>query len=988
MQGIFYLQSSYSMLENMIPLEQLIKTAKSYGYKFIALSDSQLHGSYELFKLADKYDIKAILGLEVKVLEPNETTFLIYVKEDIGYENLLKIAHLKAKNHQFDLNDLVKYQKGLIFITAGYNSIIDQTILYGNEDVVIEYITKYNNLFDNFYVGVSLNYEIQKNILAQKIYNICENKFKMLPIHQTSYLNDEDKEVFESLVKINNINNEISSQVSYKMLTIEEINSNFSKYNLLKKHSNNLVNSINFKLKFPKFEMPIYETNRNVSNKEFLKALAEVGLERRLKLNKITNYQPYLKRLEHELNVICNMNFENYFLIVYDFVKYAKDNNILVGPGRGSAAGSLVAYCLGITNVDPIKYDLMFERFLNPARMSMPDIDLDFPDNKRDLVIDYVKEKYGEEHICSISTFTSFQLKSSIRDIARVKNINPSRVNGIVEAVVKNKYDKTDREIISILNTASKIEGLYRQTGTHPAGIILSKQKLTKYIPMQTGAFDFNQSQYDMNTLEKLNLHKIDFLGIRNLAIISDIITSLEKQNIKINLDNIPLDDEKTFKLLANADTTGIFQLESRGMREVLKKLKPKQFEDIVATLALYRPGPMQNIDIYIARKNGTKFNYIHKDLEPILKKTYGIIIYQEQIMQIAQSFAGYDLFDADMLRVGVSKKSSQILEEERVKFVNGAIKQGYSEELAQNIYNYIVKFADYGFNRSHSVSYGLVAYQMAYLKANYYKTFMQQLLNNVIGNETQTNDYITELRGRKIKIYSPNLNISTNKYEIYKEGLIMPLTAIRGVSDKTVKEIMKERNKKVFNDFLETKERLSKIINSRQFENLIISGALDYFGYNLETLLENKDLTNIGYERFIKDFKLRESSNVISFSEKMNLEKNVLGINIKYSLTKYLDNVKLPKNTFQVSEIPKSFTQFNLIGFIKRIDFIKTKSNTDMAFITISDNISELDITVFSNEVKNITEIKVDEIVVVNIKTSTYNNKTSYIYQKHLKIN
>ncbi|HHT55677.1 MAG TPA: DNA polymerase III subunit alpha, partial [Acholeplasma sp.] len=545
--------------------------------------------------------------------------------------------YLKSQDRSLTLEQLIKHQKGLIVVSAGYNSLIDQTILYGNEKEVVNYINKYNEVFDDFYLGLSINYEIQRKVSIKYLYNLAiENNYKMLLSHQTNYLKNEDKYVYEALTKIVDINNEVSEFADFSMLSFEDAATIFAKYPELLKHQTKLINDINFSLPKIKYEMPTFKNKNNINSKDFLHKLAHAGLSRRLKLSKITNYKPYVERLNHELNVIKQMNFENYFLIVYDFVKYAKQNNILVGPGRGSAAGSLVSYTLGITDIDPIKYNLMFERFLNPERTSMPDIDLDFPDNKRDEVINYVKEKYGEEHIASITTFSTLQVKSSIRDISRVLKIPLDRVSGIIQAVEKNRVDKTDFEVAKVLDIASKISGLYRQTGTHAAGIILAENNLFESIPMQKGAFKFAQSQYDMETLEKLGLIKIDFLGIRNLTTIADIIENLKFKGIKIDLNNLSLNDKKTYDLLSIGNTTGIFQLESGGMRRVLQKLKPQNFEDIVATLALYRPGPMANIDIYISRKNGAKFSYLHNDLKEILSPTYGIIIYQEQIMQIA----------------------------------------------------------------------------------------------------------------------------------------------------------------------------------------------------------------------------------------------------------------------------------------------------------------------------------------------------------------
>ena len=416
----------------------------------------------------------------------------------------------------------------------------------------------------------------------------------------------------------------------------------FSEYKDVVENLDSVFDPISFKPVKPKFKLPKVFEDTSIDSRVFLRDLCEMGLRKRAKIEKIKDIDSYKSRLNYELSTIDQMGYNDYFLVVWDFVKYAKTNQIMVGPGRGSAAGSLVSYCLGITDVDPIKYDLLFERFLNPERISMPDIDLDFPDNRRDEVIQYVKEKYGKKRVLSITTFSTLQVKSSIRDICRTQNITQAETNKIVKQAT-SAYDITDSRTLELLDLAKRIEGLPRQTGTHAAGIILSNEDLSKIIPFQKGASDLYQSQFEASDLEALGLLKIDFLGIRNLSIITNVLKLIETQkNIKIDIQKIDMSDKKTYELLSSGDTQGIFQLESPGMRRVLTKLKPNTFEDIVAILALYRPGPMDNIDTYIDRRNSKAFDYIDASLEEILKPTYGIIIYQEQIMKIANTFANY----------------------------------------------------------------------------------------------------------------------------------------------------------------------------------------------------------------------------------------------------------------------------------------------------------------------------------------------------------
>ncbi|MCR1809292.1 DNA polymerase III subunit alpha [Haploplasma modicum] len=986
MQGVLYLQSSYSMLKSLIPLKELVNFSLENKYKFIALTDESLHGFKELFDLTKDQPIKPVIGLPIEVIEPNQTNFLVYLKNKEGYENFLKLSSMKELGHKFNLYDLVTYQKGLIFVSSGFDSIINKTIIYGNELEAVNYLDQFNTLFDDFYVGVSSNHQIDLNVTLPFLSLNLKNQFKILPVHQTNYLLEEDKKVYETFIKIDNSKNELLTNEKRSFIKIDELNDIYNNYPKVKESLDNFLNSITFIYPKINFRMPKFDTPNNLSEKEYLSNLSLAGLKRRLQINDITNkdlVNKYIKRLEEELKVIDQVGFNDYFLIVYDFILYAKKNGVLVGPGRGSAAGSLVSYSLGITDVDPIKYNLMFERFLNPNRVTMPDIDIDFPDNKRDFVIDYVRNKYGNNHICSISTFSTLAVRSSVRDIARVLNVKQDRLVGIINAVLNNKVEESDLETKEVALIASKIEGLYRQTGTHAAGIILSDNDLTKSIPLQKGPFSFMQSQYDAQTLEELGLIKIDFLGIKNLAIIKEILENLLKRNIKIDLDRLNLEDEKTFKLLSSGDTTGIFQLESYGMRNVLQKLKPSNFEDIVATLALFRPGPMANIDIYIKRKEGAKFNYLHDDLKDILKSTYGIIIYQEQIMEIAKVFAGYSLFDADSLRAGISKKNLGILENERIKFIKGSIKKGYDKKLANDIFEYILKFADYGFNRSHSVSYSLVAYQMAYLKANHYLEFMRVLLNSVIGNENQTTIYLDELKQMGFKIYAPDLNLSTNKYLIYKGGVIMPLTQVKGIGLKTYESLLSRRGNQKFTSYNDIKERLKDDINQSQLSNLIYSGALDFLNLNRKTLIENISYETVLAEKIIKDYIFNIVSDY-SFVDNQKYEKESLGYNVKFDILHVIKG--LEKNNKKILLIDKLNLKnpgiYQTAGIIINKKLHITKKGSKMMFIELSDSKNQLDILVFDRLIESVTAIDKNKIIVITIKKDIYQGRDSYILE------
>ena len=985
MFGVLYLQSAYQMLKNSIPLETLIKKVKTGGYDFIALSDENLHGMYQLFKEAPKHQLKPVLGLKVTVqLDLVESGFLIYVKNNKGYENLLKLILLKQDN-KLTLSDLATHQEGLMFVTSGQDSEIDRLIKHDLLEEAYGYLLLLKKTLKDFYVGLSLDSFDQEMKIGPTLSKMSDQaKVIVLPIHQTSYLDEAHVEVYEALIKIEDERNEKIKDANYQLMNKEELETLFFDYPLVFSSLSDFINQITFTWNPPIFEMPDYPLSEGTSS-QFLRSLAIVGLKKRLKKIENANQKVYQDRLLFELDVIHKMGFDNYFLIVYDFVKYAKTNGILVGPGRGSSAGSLVAYCLGITDVDPITYDLLFERFLNPDRISMPDIDMDFPDDKRDQVLNYVKEKYGKEHMVSIVTFGTFAVRSSIRDIARVMKIDNSRVNGIIARVNNQDIDQTDEEMVRLLKVAEQIEGLPRHTGTHAAGMILAKQDLTRYIPLQKGTNDFYQSQFEQKDLEALGLLKIDFLGIRNLSIIDEVCHLILKENPQFSLIDIPLHDVKTYELLEKSDTSGIFQLESSGMRAVLRKLKPNTFEDIVAILALYRPGPMDNIGEYIERRNGKAFDYLHDDLKPILEKTYGIIVYQEQIMRIAHEFAGYTLAEADILRRGVSKKDKAVLEDERIRFTRQCIKQGYSEKIAIEIYDYIVKFADYGFNRSHSVAYALVAYQMAYLKANYFAIFMTSLLSNVIGNDQTTNEYLNELRKQNIKILSPHIQISTQHYIYQNQSIYLPLLAIKSIGRQTVQKIMDIRKEGPFIDYQDFKLRVKKEINEKNLEMLIHSGALDCFGLNHQTMIANKQIDQAGYELYITDFKMKMQEDY-SFREKATFELESLGFYVLYHpMVAYQDTVE-KLNLKPLSYLEKNQSADVLAFFISQ-KIIKTKQGKEMAFIELDDGSSQIEATLFTETYLSYKNDLNNDIKIFKIKANVYKNQRTYVIESMKKV-
>ena len=949
MNSYIYGQSEYNILNNAIHLQDYILKNKEYGFDAITLTDPNLYGAYKFLHECEINNIKAILGLEFDIVrDGNYYKMLAYAKDLNGYKSLVKISsESKINNKKYSIEEL-KEMEGLIFISPFFNSEFFNHI--ENHDLIIKLYNEYNQLSD-FGIGISLQ-EKSSIPLAHELYEICvENDFKAYPIHQTLYLEKEDNIVYESLKKIAQ-NNDIKKG-NYSLVSKEELDYEFFGYDMLDHYMDELISKVSYYMPHTKTSLPHFPNDRGLTSKEYLRELCEKGLNKRFQKEHHKSYEAYVDRLNYELNVISKMGYDDYFLIVWDYVLFAKKQKVMVGPGRGSACGSLVAYSLGITNVDPLKFDLLFERFLNPERVSMPDIDMDFPDDKRDLVISYVKDKYGKNNVCNISAFGTFQLKSSLRELGKALNIDNSKLNVLIKIAASAKdFDslcekfKTNEDILTLLKVGKKIENLPKHISTHAAGIILSEEPLTELVALQPGINNLLQAQWESQDLAYIGLLKMDFLGIRNLSIIDNISKEIEGLN-NISIQYLPLNDSKTFKLLSRADTLGVFQLESDGIKKVLSKLQPTNISDIVAVLALYRPGPMDQIDEFIARKNGKPFNYIHKDLEPILKSTYGIIVYQEQIMLIAHDFAGFSLGEADVLRRAVSKKDEATLNKERENFVKHCKANNYDEDSANKIYDYIVKFANYGFNKSHAVGYALLSYQMAYLKANYFNIFMAKILNNVIGSQSEIVKYINYAKARGIKIYKPNINISTQSFIQYKDGLIFPLLGIFGIGNVLTNQIIENRKAKNYQSIDDFKSRVDA--NSQAIEQLIYSGAFDSFNHTKKYLIDAANNNLSLYSQHLDDvINLKEDE--FSDDELKHLEAKALGFNIEYDNFK---NITLLHKNYSANYIRKQIKEKNirtLVEFVK-LKEIKTKKNDLMLVGSLTDSQTELDFVMFSKQ-------------------------------------
>ena len=948
MYSPLFVKTDYSLLSSLIKVDDLIENLKKKNISSCAVVDNNLYGTMEIVHKFEKAGIKPIIGLDLNKI-------LLYVKNETGYYNLVKIETLKNEE-KLDIEALKKYSEGLICICFDKDTFI-----------------KFKDIYELIYIGV-------KNKQEEEQYKEFETVF----INKTLYL---EKPLYKYLPYVFMIRDgkTISDGIEFTYQDNHLFTSDEASFRVsLKSITNTLKISDACSISFKKeLFMPKYDVE---DSKEFLKSLSLKGLTRRLNGNVPKNY---LERLEYELNIILKMHFEDYFLVVYDYIKYAKQNGILVGPGRGSAAGSLVSYCLGITDVDPIKYNLLFERFLNPERITMPDIDTDFPDNRRDEVISYVKEKYGEKNVAGIITFGTLGGRASVRDVGRVLMVPPKYLDIICKKIpfkgtlkdVKhsdkeiNTLIENDDKLTLLYNIVNLIEGNKRHTSIHAAGIVISYKPLDEVVPIKMSE-DINLTEYTMDYLEELGLIKMDFLGIKNLSIIDNFINDIyESTNKKIDFNKIPFDDPKVMNLFAKGDTTGIFQFESEGMKRFLRDLKPSNFTDLCNAIALFRPGPASNIPSFIRRKEKKeKIEYLDESLKPILEDTYGIIVYQEQIMLIAREFACYTLAEADLLRRAMSKKKYDVLKSEEARFIEKSVKNGKDEAKAKELFDLILAFAGYGFNKSHSVSYSIVAYKMAYLKYYFPKEFYANLLSSVVGSEEKIKEYLMEVKKLGIKVLPPSINKSlNNRFVFEKNAIIFPLSAIRNVGGVISNYIILNRNtpyKDIF-DFL--KRTFKKTNNRKVLESLIYAHVFDEF-YNINTLITNLDnilnyielSIDMDEDILVKpEIELKEE---LPVDEILQKEKEIFGF---YLTSHQTEKFKLNNpDITDIYDIKDNLNKrINVIVSVDKTKEIITKKNDIMCFMTGSDNTGSTTLIVFPDLYKEINNFKKNEIIKVKGK-------------------
>lgn len=947
-----YNRTYYTLLSSLLKIEDLIEYAKNNNISTISITDTNMFGTMEFIKKCEKNNIKPVIGLEI-ILE--NYNIVLYAKDYVGYKSLIKLSTIQSER-KVQFEDIKKYNQHVIAVINFSHKL---------------YFEKLKSIYDELYLGYKNKQEEQEALIITK---------NIVFFRQNLYQNSNDKDILKYLYRIRD-GKTILDETEYDIDNHELIINNLLELTDNKGLINTIKISSNCNLTFPtrKILLPLYDCD---DPKKYLFELSKVGLKKRLKKDIPEEYK---NRLIYELKTITDMGFSNYFLVVYDFIKFAKKNNILVGPGRGSAAGSLVAYSLGITDIDPIKYDLLFERFLNPERKTMPDIDTDFPDNKRDIVIKYVQDKYGNKNVSGIVTFGTMAAKQVIRDVSRVLNIPLYKVDSLCKLIKTNTtledlYNNnqtfktridSDTILSNMYKIASKIEGYPRHTSQHAAGIIMSQVELDEVVPL-IKVDDMYLTSYSMEYLEELGLLKMDFLALKNLTLIDNILTDIkDKYNKDIDFSKIPLDDKETLKVFEIANTCGIFQFESPGMKNFLKRLKPNSIEDIFAAIALYRPGAAINIDNYIKRKHHEeKVEYIDKSLESITKNTYGLLIYQEQIMQLANVYAGYSLGEADILRRAMSKKKVELLASEEEKFIRKSIENNHSKEQAKKIFNLVLNFAGYGFNKSHSVVYSVIAYKMAYLK-RYYKTiFFANLLSNVIGSETKTSEYIMEAKANNIEIEKPTINNSENKYKVVDDRIIYPISNIRGIGKVVESQIRDAKKDGPFIDIYDCFSRLCiSGITKKTFEILIYANVFSEFNINRKTLINNLD-NLYNYAELTKDIDPSlvikpELDNEKDFSDATLLEKEkeIFGFYLSNHPTTIYK--KDNRNCIEINQIEKYHDKMiEVLLLVEKMKVINTKKGDKMAFVTGSDETGSKEFILFPKVLKDNEKLENGKVI------------------------
>ncbi|MBW1605536.1 DNA polymerase III subunit alpha [Lactobacillus sp. Sy-1] len=991
--------SSYSLLQSTISIRELVQTAQKRGYQQLSLTDNNvMYGAVEFYNACRTAGVKPIIGMTISmagVLNPLvDFPMVLLAKDQVGYHHLMRIATAKqtlGTDERLSIDQIQPWLKNLFVILPTNGEL--RPLLPDDLTTAAEYMKLLLKYVDAADLKIAVSPGFDQSTLAAFRTLSDNHALTLVGVDPVEYIDSEDYFANQVLSSIEgskqlNFSEAKRNQLGRNWLKpLEMVEREYQRKGLIASMlaSGDIADQCNVEIKKHPTQLPEYQTPDGQTSAEYLTQLCSAGLTQRLEQNHIPEdaVERYQNRLQSELKVIVNMGFADYFLIVWDVINHAHSVGITTGPGRGSAAGSLVAYVLAITDVDPIAYDLLFERFLNEERAQMPDIDLDIPDNRRDEVLQYVHDKYGHDRVAQIITFDTLGAKQALRDINRTFGVNNERANQWSKAIpdglnvsLSAAYDQSPglRNIVNtdslsklIYETALKLEGLPRHFSTHAAGIILSNQPLVNMTPLQNGKDHLLMTQYSKNYAEEVGLLKIDFLGLRNLSLLAAIIDGVHKTvDPDFNIHQININDPKTLQMFQRGDTNGIFQFESNGIKAVLRRVHPDDFNLVAVVDALYRPGPMQNIDEFIARKNGQqKVSYPDAALAPILAPTYGIIVYQEQVMQVASVMGGFTLGQSDVLRRAMSKKKQSVMDSMRVKFIAGAKQKGFSPQVATTTFDYIDRFASYGFNKSHAVAYSKMAFQLAYLKTHYPRQFFVAIFNAELGNREKMRTFLLEAKRRGIKVLAPDVNKSLRQFTLQDQTLVFGLAAIRGVRSDLITDLL--ANRKQSGPFKSLENLLLRIdAKFRKVEvitPLIYSGALDCFGFHrseliasLPEFLESINLSG-GSIELLKSLQPKmKYQDEFELSTLLENEQQSLGVYLSSYPTEQFDDVIGAFNARSVDEMAGLINQqVNMVVYINRIKSIRTKKGDQMAFVDGSDPIGDVDIVVFPNVYKRI---------------------------------
>lgn len=1017
-----HVHTQYSLLDGACLIKSLVSLASLYRMNSLAMTDhGNMFGAIEFYEHAMKHGVKPIIGCEVYVAPEsrfektshgiNEASFhlVLLAKDEQGYKNLMKlvsIGYLEGFYYKprIDMEVLNAHSKGLVALSSCLQGEIPHLIMTDQFDQAKKLAGKFNEIFgkDNFYLELQDHSIPEQNKVNQALIKMSgELALPLVCTNDVHYLQKDHARAHEALLCIQT-QTTLEDPNRMRFQTDEfYLKSGDEMKKLFKDAPESCTNTLkiaemcNLELDFSKTHLPHFSPPEGKTREAYLKELVYQGLDRRYaQVN-----QDIKNRVEHELESIKESGFISYFLIAWDFVRYAKDNKIPTGPGRGSAAGSVVSYALGITDIDPLRYDLLFERFINPERVSLPDIDIDFCYERRNEVINYVASKYGKENVAQIVTFGTMGAKAVIRDVARAMNIPyseadriaklvPNDLNITLEEALKQEQEldnlyKNDSKITQLIEISKALEGLTRHASTHAAGVVISEKPLVNYIPLYKTTEEQLSTGYPMESLEKVGLMKMDFLGLRTLTVIDETTKIINRiKGIEIKTEEMPLDDKKTYELLAKAESVGVFQLESSGMRDLLRKLQPNKFEDLIALLALFRPGPIGTgmVDDFIKRKHGKiRIVYDHPLLEPILKDTYGVCVFQEQVMKIVNVLAGFSLSQADILRRAISKKIPEVMEEQRKHFIAGCVKRNVNREVAEKIFDQIEYFSGYAFNKSHSAAYAMISYRTAYLKANYPVEFMTALLTSERDNTDKVAQYIDESKRMGIKILPPDVNESFGKFTVVQDSVRFGLSAVKNVGQGAVDSIIQARQDHgKFASIYELCERIdTRLVNRKVIESLIKCGACDNFNLYrsqmvavLDHALEaaggiQKDRF-LGQYSFLDKFEGQEGfkntfqgiPNIKEWPENqlLSFEKEMLGFYITgHPLARFEKTLRMYESTSTVMLGKlKDGDEVSVGGVITKLKHTVTKRLSEkMAIVSIEDLDGDVEVLVFPSTYK-----------------------------------